>query len=56
MINELIHKFLNRNTKQEVPENEYDPTPKLRIKKTVRPDKVYTFNEVYLNAYQNLKK
>ena len=53
MINELIHKFLNRNVKEEVPENEYIP---LKIKKTVRPDKDYTFNEVYQNAHNQLKQ
>ena len=53
MINELIHRFLNRNVKEEVPENEYIP---LRIKKTVRPDKNYTFNEVYQNAHNQLKQ
>ena len=50
---ELIDKFFNRNTKKEVPENEYTP---LKIKKTVRPDKNYTFNEVYQNAHNQLKQ
>ena len=51
---ELIDKFFNKNTKKEVPENEY--YPQLRIKKTVRPDKEYSFNEVFINAHEQLKK
>lgn len=49
---ELIDKFFNRN-KKETPENYYDPTP--RIKKTVQPDKDYTFNEVFQHINEQLK-
>ena len=50
---ELIDKFFNRNTKKETPENYYDPTP--RIKKTVQPEKNYTFNEVFEHINEQLK-
>ena len=49
---EKINKFFNLGNGKEL--NEYDPTP--RIKKTVKPDKEYSFNEVFENVYKQLKK
>lgn len=50
---ELIHKYLNKETKKVVPDNEYDPTP--RIKRTVQPDVRLSFNETFENINNQLK-
>jgi len=56
---EKIHAFFNPSNNVEVPDNVFTPkkaTNALKIARTIQPKERVTFNEVYQNAFNQLKK
>ena len=51
MLDKIIHKYLNKETKKNVPENVYIP-----IKKIIQPDERLTLNETFKNANKQINK
>lgn len=48
-----IHKALNKFVKKSEVENEY--FPEVKVSKTIKPEKDYSFNEVFENIHEQLK-
>ena len=56
---EKIHAFFNPSNNVEVPDNVFTPKKQLntlKIARTIQPKERATFNEVYQNAFNQLKK
>lgn len=56
---EKIHAFFNPSNDVEVPDNVFTPKKQLntlKIARTIQPKERATFNEVYENAFNQLKK
>ena len=51
--NKKIKSFLNRFTSKDCEENIHKPT--IKVSKTVRPDQVYSFNEVSQHINKQLR-
>ncbi len=56
---EKIHAFFNPSKNVKVPDNVFTPKKQLntlKIARTIQPKERATFNEVYQNAFNQLKK